>query len=112
MREVLDLISNIRPEGWLETDTQMVYHTAESKWGGDGVPENDMVGIKQGSTNKTPTNADCIKYLYGYKEIDDPKIPDTIYYRPILPKPPVVIRISPPRNTSGSRLTPGQKKKK
>ena len=59
----------------------MVYQTTESKWGGDGVPENDMVGIKQGVANKIPTNADCIKYLYGYEEIDDPKIPDAIYYR-------------------------------
>ena len=81
MREVRDLISNIRSEGWLETETQMVYHTAESKWGGEGVPENDMVGIKQGAINKTPTNADCIKYLYGYEEINDPKILDAIYYR-------------------------------
>ena len=81
VREVRDLISNVREEGWLNTDTQMVYHTVESKWGGDGVPENDMIGIKQGATNKTPTNADCIKYLHGYEEIDDPKVPDAIYYR-------------------------------
>ena len=47
MREVRDLISNIRSEGWLKT--QMVYHTVESKWGGDGVPEIDMVSIKQGT---------------------------------------------------------------
>ena len=45
------------------------------------MPEADMVDIKQGAVNKTPTNADCIKYLYGYEEIDDPKIPDAIYYR-------------------------------
>ena len=32
--------------------------------------------------------------------------------RHILPKPPVVIKTSPPRNTSGSRPNPGQKKKK
>ena len=32
--------------------------------------------------------------------------------RPILPKSPVVIRTSPPRNTSGNRPNPGQKKKK
>ena len=32
--------------------------------------------------------------------------------RPILPKPPSVNRTSPPRNISGSRPTPGQKKKK
>ena len=81
MREVRDLISNIRSEGWLETETQMVYHTVESKWGGEGVQERDMVGIKEKDTNKTPTNADYIKYLYGYEEIDDPKIPDAIYCR-------------------------------
>ena len=81
MREVRSLIADVPAEGWLETDTQMVYHNGESKWGGDGVPETDMVGIKQGATNKTPTNADCIEYLYGYEEIDDPKIPDAIYYR-------------------------------
>ena len=32
--------------------------------------------------------------------------------RPILPKPPVMIKTSRPRNTSGSRPNPGQKKKK
>ena len=81
VREVRELISNMREEGWLNTDTQMVYQTGESKWGGDGVPENDMIGIKQGATNKTPTNDDCIKYLHGNEEIDDPKVPDAIYYR-------------------------------
>ena len=32
--------------------------------------------------------------------------------RPILPKPPIIIRTSPPRNISGYRSTQGQKKKK
>ena len=81
MQEVRDLISNIRPEGRLKIETQMASHTEESKWGGDGVPENDMVGIKQCAANKTPTNADCIKYLFGYEEIDDPKVPDAIHYQ-------------------------------
>ena len=81
MREVRNLISDMPVEGWLDTETRMVYRTMESKWGGDGVPENDLVGIKQGATNKTPTNADFINYLYGYEEFDDPKIPDAICYR-------------------------------
>ena len=42
---------------------------------------NTMIGIKQKDINKTPTNADCIKYLYNYEEVDDPKVPDAIYYR-------------------------------
>ena len=81
IREVRNLISDIRSEGWLDTDTRMVYHTNESKWGGEGVPECDMIGIKQKDTNKTPTNADYIKYLYNYEEVDDPKVPDAVYYR-------------------------------
>ena len=80
MREVRNLISDFRPEGWLDMETRMVYHTNESKWGGDGVPECDMIGIKQKDINKTPTNADCIKYLYNYEEADDPKVPVALYY--------------------------------
>ena len=81
MREVRNLVSVIRSERWLDTETRMVYHTNEFKWGGDGVPEGDMVGIKQTDTNKTPTNADCIKYLYNHEKVDDQKAPDAIYYR-------------------------------
>ena len=68
MREERDLISDFRPEGWLDwcitPMIRMVYHTNEAKWGGDVVPESYMVGIKQNDSNKTPANSDCIKYLY------------------------------------------------
>ena len=80
VREVRSLILD-PPQGWLETDSQMVYHTNESEWGSEGVPENAMRLIKQQHVCQIPTNADCIKYLYDYEEVDDPKVPDHIHYR-------------------------------
>ena len=50
-------------------------YTYASKWEDEGVPDCDMVGIKHNDHDKTPTNADCIKYLYNYEELEDPKIP-------------------------------------
>ena len=37
--------------------------------------------IIQGRATSIPTNADLIKYIYGYDEVDDLRIPDEIYYR-------------------------------
>ena len=69
------------PEGWLEGDTKMVYHTYETKWGTQGVPNEEIEKIVKNRPNKIPTNADCITYLYDYIELDDPKIEDHFYYR-------------------------------
>ena len=81
MREVRSILSEFQPEGWVQTDTRVEYRIQESKWGGDGFPENDMVGMLQGQGEQVQTNADCIKYLYGYEEVDNPRVPDEIYYR-------------------------------
>ena len=81
VREVRSLISDPPPEGWVETEERMVYHTNESKWGSEGVLDDEMRRIKQQHACKKPTNADCVKYHYEYEEVDDPKIPDHLYYR-------------------------------
>ena len=81
VREVRSLISDPPPEGWVEAEERMVYHTNESEWGSEGVPDDEMKRIKQQHVCKKPTNADCVKYLYDYEEVDDPKIPDHLYYR-------------------------------
>ena len=80
VREVRSLILD-PPQGWLETDSQMVYQTNEFEWGSEGVPENEMRLIKQQHVCQIPTNADCINQLYDYEEVDDPKVPDHVYYR-------------------------------
>ena len=76
-----DFISEFRPEGWVEMETKMDYHTNEAKWGREGVPEADIAKIVQSRVNKRPTNADFIAYLYNHIEVDNPKIPGHIYYR-------------------------------
>ena len=81
IQEVRDLMSYYKPEGWLEMDTKMEYHTNELKWGGEGAPEGEMEKITQSRSSKIPANADCIAYLYNYVEMENPKIPDHIYYR-------------------------------
>ena len=43
--EVQDFLSEYRPEGWVELDTRMEYHTNEVKWGAEGVPEVEMEKI-------------------------------------------------------------------
>ena len=48
----------------------MINHTNETNRGGEGVQNRDIVRITQGRQNKTSTNADCIKYLYIYEEIE------------------------------------------
>ena len=48
-----------------------------------------MENIVRNRKNKTPTNADCITYLYDYIEMNDPRIEDQIYYRRC--KPPTTI---------------------
>ena len=63
VREVRSLISEPPPEGWEETEERMIYHTNESEWGSEGVPDEEMRCIKQQHVCKTPTNADCVKYL-------------------------------------------------
>ena len=83
-----DLLAGF-PEGWLEGETKMVYHTNEARWGAEGVPNEEMKIIVRNRKNKTPTNADCITYLYDYIEMDDPRIEDHIYYRRC--KPPMTI---------------------
>ena len=69
--DMRDLLSNF-PEGWWEGDTKMIYHTDEARWGAEGVPNKEIEKIVRNRTNKTPTNADCITYLYDYKEMDNP----------------------------------------
>ena len=59
----------------------MVYNTNESAWGSEGITNEEMELIKQDHAHKVPTNADCIKYLYGHEEVDDPRVPDHIHYR-------------------------------
>ena len=83
-----DLLTGF-PEGWWEGETKMVYHTNEARWGAEGVPNEEMKIIVRNRKNKTPTNADCITYLYDYIEMDDPRIEDHIYYRRC--KPPMTI---------------------
>ena len=83
-----DLLAGF-PEGWWEGETQMVYHTGEAQWGADGVPNEEMENIVRNRNNKTPTNADCITYLYDYIEMDDPRIEDHLCYRRC--KPPTTI---------------------
>ena len=75
-----DLLASF-PEGWLEGDTKMQYHTNEARWGAEGVADNEVERIVQSRTNKIPTNADCIAYLYNYTEVDNPKVEDHIYFR-------------------------------
>ena len=50
-------------------------------WETEGVTNEEAEKLVQNRTNKVPTNADCITYLYDYTEVDDPKIKDHIYYR-------------------------------
>ena len=69
------------PEGWLDNEQNMFYNTIESKWGSEGIPEEIMLDIKRHHVSKAPTNADCIKYLFGHEEVDDPRVPDHIHYR-------------------------------
>ena len=59
----------------------MIYNTNEADWWSNGISEGEMVKIKQNHVSKLPTNADCIKFLYGHEEVDDPRIPDHIHYR-------------------------------
>ena len=54
----------------------MVYNTDESKWGSNGISDEEMVNIKKNHISKILTNADCVKYLYGHEEVDDPRVPD------------------------------------
>ena len=75
-----NLLSNF-PDGWWEGEKRMFYHTIESSWGGECVPNEEVEKLVQNRTSKVPTNADCITYLYEYTEVDDPKIEDHIYYR-------------------------------
>ena len=81
MREVRSLISDPPPEGWIDNETRMVYYTNDPVWGSEGITNEEMEVIKQHHASKTPTNADCIKYLYGDEEVDDPRVPDHIHYR-------------------------------
>ena len=86
--DLQDLLAGF-PEGWWEGEIKMVYHTGEARWGGEGVPNEEMENVVRKRKNKTPTNADCITYLYEYIEMDDPRIEDHIYYRRC--KPPTTI---------------------
>ena len=81
MREVRSLISDPPPEGWLDNEGHMVYNTSESAWGSEGITNEEMDVIKQHHASKIPTNAGCIKQLYGHEEVDDPRVPDHIHYR-------------------------------
>ena len=36
-----DLLANF-PEGWLEGETKMYYHTTEAAWGDNGIPEAEI----------------------------------------------------------------------
>ena len=81
MREVRSLISDPPPEGWLDDERRMTYHTNKSEWGSEGVTNEEMVIIKKHHACKVPTNADCIKQLNGHEEVDDPRVPDHIHYR-------------------------------
>ena len=81
MREVRSLIAYPPPEGWVDDERRMTYHTNKSEWGSEGVTIEEMDMIKQCHTSKVPTNADCIKALYNHDEVDDPRVPDHIHYR-------------------------------
>ena len=81
VREVRSIISEIRPVGWLDNERRMIYNTNEVDWSRNGISEEEMANIKRDHIDKVPTNADCIKYLYGHDEVDDPRIPDHIHYR-------------------------------
>ena len=70
-----------RFEDWKDQSHRMSYQTKEKSWGGDGTSEADVAIITQGRASSIPTNADLIKNIYGYDEIDDPRIPDELYYR-------------------------------
>ena len=83
-----DLLAGF-PEGWWEGKTTMTYHTNEVRWAADGVPDEEIQKTVRNRENKTPTNADCITYLYEYIEMDDPRIADHMYYRRC--KPPTTI---------------------
>ena len=67
VREVRSLISDPPHDGWIETEERMVYHTNESEWASEGVPDDEMMRIKQQQVCKTATNAGCVKYLYDLK---------------------------------------------
>ena len=88
MEDMGDLLASF-PEGWWEGETAMTYHTNEVRWGADGVPDEEIQKIVRNRESKTPTNADCITYLYEYIEMDDPRIADHMYYRRC--KPPTTI---------------------
>ena len=81
IREVRSLISDPLPVGWLDNERRMVYNTNESEWGSNGISDEEMINIKNNHVSKIPTNADCVKYLYGHEEVDDPRVPDHIHYR-------------------------------
>ena len=68
-------------EGWTDHSYRMSYQTKERSWGGDGISEADVAILTQGRASAIPTNADLIKYIYGYDEVDDPRIPYEVYYR-------------------------------
>ena len=65
VREFRSIISDVRPVGWLDKERRMMFNTNEADWSRNGISEEEMANIKRDHISKVPTNADCIKYLYG-----------------------------------------------
>ena len=42
VREVRSLISDPPTEGWVETEERMIYHSNESEWGSEGIPDDEI----------------------------------------------------------------------
>ena len=54
MREVRSLIAYPPPEGWVDDERRMTYHTNKSEWGSEGVTIEEMDIIKQHHASKEP----------------------------------------------------------